>query len=297
VASRANPHAPSCRTTCRRPTARRLIGGSVPDRRRPGGSPDGFRVDVDGTWGAAGHGSPRAVACASCNSSGSRSPISICPARPPPLASAAATRNRLFMTASIALILRPLRSTPRRCRQADCRRCGVIDSYACCGLPPAGPEHGRAASGIVLAVRVADGPGRARRQPSPTSPSPTHHELLGSSPAACWRGRLVRSPRQVSTAIRSASTLRACTRAAHLSLVLFAAARFLIGFKALPHLRRRFADVSHWSPSGRGGRLPPSPLRATTVACALWPPIVDPMSSELGWRDLPDGRCLLPGDR
>ena len=91
VASRAEPH----RTIVGYDVSAdgtKLGNGKVLIDAGPGGSPDGFRVDVDGNlWCGWGMGSPSSTACASSTRTASRSAISTCRSAAPTSASAAAT--------------------------------------------------------------------------------------------------------------------------------------------------------------------------------------------------------------
>jgi gluconolactonase len=90
VASRAEPH----RTILKYDVLgdgndTKLGKGSVLIDAGPGGSPDGFRVDVDGNlWCGWGMGSPNSTACVSSMPAASRSAISICRNAAPTSASA-----------------------------------------------------------------------------------------------------------------------------------------------------------------------------------------------------------------
>ena len=109
--------------------------------------------------------------------------------------------------------------------------------------------------------------------------------MLGFFAGGVLAGRLVDRRGIVITSILSAFGLSAGFALAPLtsSLVLFAAAQVLIGFSAAATFAPLVADVSHWFVKRRGVAVAIA-ASGNYIAGALWPPIVDPMIRELGWR-------------
>jgi MFS family permease len=109
--------------------------------------------------------------------------------------------------------------------------------------------------------------------------------MLGFFAGGVLAGRLVDRRGIVITSILSAIGLSAGFALAPLapSLVLFAAAQVLIGFSAAATFAPLVADVSHWFVKRRGVAVAIA-ASGNYVAGALWPPIVDPMIREFGWR-------------
>ena len=109
--------------------------------------------------------------------------------------------------------------------------------------------------------------------------------MLGFFAGGVLAGRLVDRRGIVITSILSAFGLSAGFALAPLtsSLVLFAAAQVLIGFSAAATFAPLVADVSHWFAKRRGVAVAIA-ASGNYIAGALWPPIVDPMIRELGWR-------------
>ena len=109
--------------------------------------------------------------------------------------------------------------------------------------------------------------------------------MLGFFAGGVLAGRLVDRRGIVITSILSAVGLSAGFALAPLapSLVLFATAQILIGFSAAATFAPLVADVSHWFVKRRGVAVAIA-ASGNYVAGALWPPIVDPMIREFGWR-------------
>ena len=109
--------------------------------------------------------------------------------------------------------------------------------------------------------------------------------MLGFFAGGVLAGRLVDRRGIVITSILSAIGLSAGFALAPLapSLVLFAAAQILIGFSAAATFAPLVADVSHWFVKRRGVAVAIA-ASGNYIAGALWPPIVDPMIREFGWR-------------
>ena len=109
--------------------------------------------------------------------------------------------------------------------------------------------------------------------------------MLGFFAGGVLAGRLVDRRGIVITSILSAIGLSAGFALASLapSLVLFAAAQILIGFSAAATFAPLVADVSHWFVKRRGVAVAIA-ASGNYIAGALWPPIVDPMIREFGWR-------------
>jgi MFS family permease len=109
--------------------------------------------------------------------------------------------------------------------------------------------------------------------------------MLGFFAGGVLAGRLVDRRGIVITSILSAFGLSAGFALAPLtsSLMLFAAAQVLIGFSAAATFAPLVADVSHWFAKRRGVAVAIA-ASGNYIAGALWPPIVDPMIRELGWR-------------
>jgi MFS family permease len=109
--------------------------------------------------------------------------------------------------------------------------------------------------------------------------------MLGFFAGGVLAGRLVDRRGIVITSILSAIGLSAGFALAPLapSLVLFAAAQVLIGFSAAATFAPLVADVSHWFVKRRGVAVAIA-ASGNYIAGALWPPIVDPMIREFGWR-------------
>ena len=109
--------------------------------------------------------------------------------------------------------------------------------------------------------------------------------MLGFFAGGVLAGRLVDRRGIVITSILSAVGLSAGFALAPLapSLVLFAAAQILIGFSAAATFAPLVADVSHWFVKRRGVAVAIA-ASGNYIAGALWPPIVDPMIREFGWR-------------
>jgi MFS family permease len=109
--------------------------------------------------------------------------------------------------------------------------------------------------------------------------------MLGFFAGGVLAGRLVDRRGIVITSILSAFGLSAGFALAPLapSLALFAAAQILIGFSAAATFAPLVADVSHWFVKRRGVAVAIA-ASGNYIAGALWPPIVDPMIREFGWR-------------
>ncbi|HSS84483.1 MAG TPA: MFS transporter [Reyranella sp.] len=109
--------------------------------------------------------------------------------------------------------------------------------------------------------------------------------MLGFFAGGVLAGRLVDRRGIVITSILSAFGLSAGFALAPLtsSLVLFATAQVLIGFSAAATFAPLVADVSHWFAKRRGVAVAIA-ASGNYIAGALWPPIVDPMIREFGWR-------------
>ena len=69
------------------------------------------------------------------------------------------------------------------------------------------------------------------------------------------------------------------------SLILFAAAQALIGFSAAATFAPLVADVSHWFEKRRGVAVA-IPASGNYIAGALWPPIVELIIRDHGWRTM-----------
>ena len=109
--------------------------------------------------------------------------------------------------------------------------------------------------------------------------------MLGFFAGGVLAGRLVDRRGIVVTSILSAIGLSAGFALAPLapSLMLFAAAQVLIGFSAAATFAPLVADVSHWFEKRRGVAVAIA-ASGNYIAGALWPPIVEPMIREFGWR-------------
>jgi MFS family permease len=109
--------------------------------------------------------------------------------------------------------------------------------------------------------------------------------MLGFFAGGVLAGRLVDRRGIVITSILSAAGLSAGFALAPLAstLALFAAAQVLIGFSAAATFAPLVADISHWFVKRRGVAVAIA-ASGNYIAGALWPPIVDPMIREFGWR-------------
>src|SRR5882672_9986686 len=109
--------------------------------------------------------------------------------------------------------------------------------------------------------------------------------MLGFFAGGVVAGRLVDRRGIVFTSILSAVGLSLGFALAPLtsSLVLFAAAQVLIGFSAAATFAPLVADVSHWFEKRRGVAVAIA-ASGNYIAGALWPPIVELMIREYGWR-------------
>ncbi len=98
-------------------------------------------------------------------------------------------------------------------------------------------------------------------------------------------GRLVDKRGIVLTAILSATGLAAGFALAPVapSLALFAAAQVLIGFSAAATFAPLVADVSHWFEKRRGVAVAVA-ASGNYLAGAVWPPIIELMIRDHGWR-------------
>jgi MFS family permease len=67
------------------------------------------------------------------------------------------------------------------------------------------------------------------------------------------------------------------------SLILFAAAQALIGFSAAATFAPLVADISHWFEKRRGVAVAIA-ASGNYLAGAIWPPIIEPMIRDHGWR-------------
>ena len=109
--------------------------------------------------------------------------------------------------------------------------------------------------------------------------------MLGFFAGGVLAGRLVDRRGIVVTAILSAVGLSAGFALAPTthSLALFAASQILIGFSAAATFAPLVADVSHWFEKRRGVAVAIA-ASGNYIAGALWPPIVELMIREYGWR-------------
>jgi len=76
------------------------------------------------------------------------------------------------------------------------------------------------------------------------------------------------------------------------SLVLFAAAQTLVGFSAAGTFAPLIADISHWFEKRRGVAVAIA-ASGNYIAGAIWPPVVELMIRELGWRTTYSSAALL----
>ena len=109
--------------------------------------------------------------------------------------------------------------------------------------------------------------------------------MLGFFVGGVLAGRLVDRRGIVVTAILSALGLSLGFALASItsSLALFAAAQILIGFSAAATFAPLVADVSHWFEKRRGVAVAIA-ASGNYIAGALWPPIVELMIRDYGWR-------------
>jgi len=109
--------------------------------------------------------------------------------------------------------------------------------------------------------------------------------MLGFFAGGVIMGRLVDRRGIVFAAILSAIGLGAgfALAAATSSLVLFAAAQVLIGFSAAATFAPLIADISHWFEKRRGFAVAIA-ASGNYVAGAVWPPIIELMIRDHGWR-------------
>jgi MFS family permease len=109
--------------------------------------------------------------------------------------------------------------------------------------------------------------------------------MLGFFLGGVAAGRLVDRRGIVPTAILSAVGLAVGFALAPTtsSLVLFAAAQMLIGFSASATFAPLVADVSHWFEKRRGVAVAIA-ASGNYIAGALWPPIIEHMIHDHGWR-------------
>jgi MFS family permease len=76
------------------------------------------------------------------------------------------------------------------------------------------------------------------------------------------------------------------------SLVLFVAAQTLVGFSAAGTFAPLIADISHWFEKRRGVAVAIA-ASGNYIAGAIWPPVVELMIRELGWRTTYSSAALL----
>jgi MFS family permease len=109
--------------------------------------------------------------------------------------------------------------------------------------------------------------------------------MLGFFVGGVLAGRLVDRRGIVVTAILSAVGLSLGFALASItsSLALFAAAQILIGFSAAATFAPLVADVSHWFEKRRGVAVAIA-ASGNYIAGAIWPPIVELMIRDHGWR-------------
>jgi len=109
--------------------------------------------------------------------------------------------------------------------------------------------------------------------------------MLGFFAGGVLAGRLVDRRGIVVTSILSAVGLSLGFALAPTtsSLVLFAATQVLIGFSAAATFAPLVADVSHWFEKRRGVAVAIA-ASGNYIAGAIWPPIVDPLIRDHGWR-------------
>jgi MFS family permease len=109
--------------------------------------------------------------------------------------------------------------------------------------------------------------------------------MLGFFAGGVLAGRLVDRRGIVVTAILSALGLSLGFALASItsSLALFAAAQILIGFSAAATFAPLVADVSHWFEKRRGVAVAIA-ASGNYIAGAIWPPIVELMIRDYGWR-------------
>ncbi len=109
--------------------------------------------------------------------------------------------------------------------------------------------------------------------------------MLGFFAGGVLAGRLVDRRGIVVTAILSAVGLSLGFALAPTtsSLALFAAAQILIGFSAAATFAPLVADVSHWFKKRRGVAVAIA-ASGNYIAGAIWPPIVELMIRDYGWR-------------
>src|SRR5258708_6704694 len=109
--------------------------------------------------------------------------------------------------------------------------------------------------------------------------------MLGFFAGGVLAGRLVDRRGIVVTGVLSAVGLSAGFALAPTtsSLMLFAAAQILIGFSAAATFAPLVADVSHWFEKRRGVAVAIA-ASGNYIAGAIWPPIVELMIRDHGWR-------------
>src|SRR5262245_24327385 len=109
--------------------------------------------------------------------------------------------------------------------------------------------------------------------------------MLGFFAGGVVAGRLVDRRGIVITGILSGIGLAAGFALASLtsSLALFAATQILIGFSAAATFAPLVADVSHWFEKRRGVAVAIA-ASGNYIAGAVWPPIVEPLIRDHGWR-------------
>ena len=121
--------------------------------------------------------------------------------------------------------------------------------------------------------------------------------MLGFFAGGVIVGRLVDRRGIVVASILSALGLGAGFALAPLtsSLILFAAAQVLIGFSAAATFAPLVADISHWFEKRRGVAVAIA-ASGNYIAGAIWPPIVELMIRDHGWRTTYcSAAALLPG--
>ena len=256
----------------------------------PGGSPDGFRVDVDGNlWCGWGMGSRRARRRARVRRRGQADR---------PYRAAGALRQRLLrrplaqpaVHGGEPFALCALRQHAGRGRrliaQSTAMR-GIDSNYAwwrlaaSVGLSTVGGIGMWSLMVAIPAVQTDFGISRADISFAYTM------NTLGFFAGGVIVGRLVDRRGIVVAAILSAIGLALGFALAPLtsSLILFSAAQVLIGFSAAATFAPLVADISHWFEKRRGVAVAIA-ASGNYFAGTIWPPIIERIIHDHGWRTM-----------
>ena len=255
----------------------------------PGGSPDGFRVDVDGNlWCGWGMGKAELDGVRIFNQDGKPIGHIDLPERCANLCFGGRHRNRLFMTAShslYALYVNTQGAPAADQSMPSVNASGVDSSYSWWRLVASVTLSTVGGIGmwclVVALPALQHDLGVSRAD---ISFAYTMNTLGFFAGGVTW-GYVVDRRGIVVTSILSAIGLAAGFALASTapSLTLVAAAQALIGFSAAATFAPLVADISHWFEKRRGVAVAIA-ASGNYLAGAVWPPIIELLIRDHGWR-------------